>query len=342
MPRKKKFNLPLLEVVLISLALHVAALFVLGGITIWQTFAPKAEIVAEAPPSSEPPPPPPKVRIDKSMKDSAKPTKVVSVNITPDMNLPELDVDVPVTNGKVAVGGGGFGGAGRGLGGLDFAKTNIPFFGIEDGGDRIVFILDYSGSMNDEVPTGEKRIQLLREQMAATINEMPDQIFGEIIFFSGPSWVMGETHNDVKDQYNINQGTPQWWLKVKPKNLKNISDPEWKRMRTSTKREMIAAVNNNKLSGGTVWSNPIHIARKLDPPPDVIFFLTDGATSDEVVQETYKLVTDWRNEHRELRINTIALGDAKAAEGMAQIARRTGGEFRLINSKKDIQQLAQN
>jgi len=108
------------------------------------------------------------------------------------------------------------------------------------------------------------------------------------------------------------------------------------------RRKLIAEVNEMRTSEGTVWSNPVLIGKKLDPAPAVVFFLTDGLTADYDIEKTYELVTNWRKQNRDLRVNTIALGDPRAADGMEQIARRTGGQFRMINSKKDIDQLAQN
>ncbi|WP_189514902.1 hypothetical protein [Cerasicoccus arenae] len=57
MPRKRKVNLPLIEVVAVSLIVHVAGLALLGGFTIWSTMRPeKPEMEAPV----LPPPPPPR------------------------------------------------------------------------------------------------------------------------------------------------------------------------------------------------------------------------------------------------------------------------------------------
>ncbi|MEO0796040.1 MAG: vWA domain-containing protein [Verrucomicrobiota bacterium] len=337
LPKKRKLNLPLIEVVIISLVIHVVGLLVLGGITVWQSIAPE-DPVAEAPPI-----PPPdeveeqKVRVKTLQKKSAPPTKVVSVTVPQDVPVPVVDINLPKVDGRVAVGGGGAGGGfGGGNGMIDFAVSNVNFFNIKDKGERVLFIIDCSGSMSAQVPTGETRFELLKQQLNAAVGSLSANIFVEMIYFSGPAWVSGERDGSQRQNYNWDKTTKNNWHTYHPKDLKNISDPSWKRMTMSEKRKLVAEVNNLSMSGGTVWSNPFYIAKKLDPAPELIFFLTDGSTTDEDASRAFKLVSEWRRKNRDLRINTIALGEPKAAEGMRSIARRTGGKFQLIESKDDI------
>jgi len=52
MPRKRKINLPLVEVIGISVLLHVGGLFILGGLTLYEVLKPE-EPEFEAPPVVE-------------------------------------------------------------------------------------------------------------------------------------------------------------------------------------------------------------------------------------------------------------------------------------------------
>lgn len=149
MPRKK-INLPLLEVIGISLILHVVGLFILGGLTVWQMVK-EEEPEFEAPVIPQEPIEPQKikVRINKAQKASAQPRQVVQVTNVSQLNLPSLDLDMPTINSKVSVSAGAGGGLGRGFGsgGLDIAKSAVNFFGIQSTGENIVFVVDVTRSM---------------------------------------------------------------------------------------------------------------------------------------------------------------------------------------------------
>lgn len=150
MPRKKKVNLPLIEVVIVSLLAHVAGLVLLGGITIWSAMQPQ-EPEMEAPQVAPPPEQPPQhqVTLRNSQKSSARPKARIAVKNVSQMDLPQMDLNMPVIDSMVAVGtGGAVGGRGGfGAGGVDFSKSQVDFFGIKDNGENVAFILDTAKSM---------------------------------------------------------------------------------------------------------------------------------------------------------------------------------------------------
>lgn len=129
-PRKKRVNLPLLEVLVISIVVHILGLFVLGGLTIYQ-MTQEQEAEFEAPPVQEVATKPVKVRTELTKKSSSAPRVKLSVTNISDINPPDLALDIPVINEQV--GQTGFGrGAGLGFGkGADISRmsVNISDFG---------------------------------------------------------------------------------------------------------------------------------------------------------------------------------------------------------------------
>ena len=86
-------------------------------------------------------------------------------------------------------------------------------------------------------------------------------------------------------------------------------------------------VEETRLTGGTVWNNPLMMALEMNPPPQVIYFMTDGAArgsdiwAKEVGEEAKKLG---------VVINCVAMMQPKAHDDMLHIAKATGGQFTIV------------
>ncbi|WP_309382487.1 vWA domain-containing protein [Cerasicoccus frondis] len=336
MPRnRRKLNLPLVEIIFASLVIHIIGLLILGGITIFNQIK-VTEPEMEAPPVSEPVTPP--TRIPVQLADTKPPAPAAKVIALDPQKMPlmDMDFDMPVVEQRSNIAGRGFGnGAGLGGGAVDLSKLNLGFSGIQDKSESVCFIVDYSLSMKDKIKGSEiTRFELLKEQLVSSLSNIDDQMMVSLIFFSGPAWVAGQSEKEARKQYT---GKPNDWHSHRPKDFETLTKPEWHRLGGGYRNQLIDIVQQEKMSGGTVWQNPLRLARTLKPAPEVIYFLTDGATSDEDVEETLQLVGEWKQENRDLRIHTIALGEPKAASAMRRIAGRTGGKFRLIETLDDIE-----
>ncbi|GHC06215.1 vWA domain-containing protein [Cerasicoccus arenae] len=336
---RRKVNLPLIEIIVASLVIHIVGLLILGGITIFnQINVPEPEMIA--PVVAEVAPPVMKMPVQLTPKQQSAPTNVIAMDIK-QMPLKDFNFDMPTVDQRVGVGTGGFG---NGMGGgnvIDLSVTNFSsFVGIKEKSESVLFIVDYSISMKEEIKGSKTtRFTLLKQQLTASLEEMSDQMIVSLIFFSGPAWVAGESEAAARKNYSF---TPKDWHSHRPKDLETLTKPVWNRMTKAFRSELIQIVNKEKITGGTVWSNPLRLAMMLDPAPEVIYFLTDGATSDEDVKETLALVGEWKRANRKLRIHTIALGEPKASDAMRRIANLTGGKFRLIESLDDIKKADNN
>ncbi|WP_269537946.1 vWA domain-containing protein [Cerasicoccus fimbriatus] len=331
--KKKKINLPLVEVIIVSLVIHIVGLLILGGITIFNQIT-EEEVEMVAPPMAEVIPPPKQIPVQLTdTKPPAPAAKVIAID--QQMPLVEMDFDMPVIEQRSNIAGRGFGGSGLGGGAIDLSKLNLGFGGIRDRAESVCFIVDYSKSMKDPIKGSDiTRFQLLKEQLVTSIEAMDENIIVTVILFSGPAWTVGESEGKVRDLYTGKKGD---WHSHRPKDFDALKKPEWNRLTPKYRSELLTYLKKQDMSGGTVWSNPLRLARTLKPAPEVIYFLTDGATSDEDIVETMSLVNEWKRENRDLRIHTIALGEPKAASGMRRIAGATGGKFRLIETMDDIE-----
>lgn len=190
MPRKSKVNLPLIEVIGVSLLVHVAGLLLLGGITLFQAFQ-QPEPEFEAPPIQEPIDKQElkfQVSLQKSSKQSAPPTQKITVRNISTLNLPSMTPDMPTINTRVAIGAGHGGGAGIGRGfgdgGLDLSKSAVNFFGIKSSGERIMIIVDASRYMLEDEKGGLPAYQIIKNEVSSIVQNLSPGTLFNVMFYS--------------------------------------------------------------------------------------------------------------------------------------------------------------
>lgn len=192
MARRRKVNLPLIEVIMVSLLVHVGGLMILGGITIWTAMQPEE-------PEMEAPPPPQqveqqqvqrKVRLNQTQKKSTRPRAKIAVQNIAQINLPSLDLNMPTVDTRVAVGVGGAVGGGSlnrsfGSGGVDFSKSAVNFFGIKSEGERVMFLVDASRYMLEDKKGGIPAYHIIKEEISKMISGLQPGTLFNILFFDG-------------------------------------------------------------------------------------------------------------------------------------------------------------
>lgn len=190
MTRRRKVNLPLIEVIVASLIVHVAGLMILGGITIWTAMQPEEPEMEAPPPVSTQPQEKlrQRVRLQQQQKKSTPPRAKIAVRNVSQINLPQLDINLPTVNSRVAVGvgaAGAAGGLGRdfGSGGLDLTKSAVNFFGIHDEGENVAFLLDTARSMVEKERGDVAGYRRVKEEITRMIMDMtPGTLFNIYAF----------------------------------------------------------------------------------------------------------------------------------------------------------------
>lgn len=188
MATRKKVNLPLIESLTIAVILHVVALFVLGGITIWQYMGPEEPDFEPPPPVAvdKPPPPPVNIRVQQQQQVSARPVKKITVKNPAQINLPSADISLPNVNVKVGVGSLG---GGRGFssnfdrGDISFDKMAVDFFGIKSKGERLIFIVDTSKYMLEDDKGGLLAYRIVKDEIIRMINQLPPGTLFNVLLY---------------------------------------------------------------------------------------------------------------------------------------------------------------
>lgn len=265
----------------------------------------------------------------KPASPSSSMAKVIAANTTSNVSIPVPDTVVEVQSLDFGDGedfGSGWGdGDGTG-GGATFFNQNVK-------GERIAFVIDYSLSMKGE------RDKLMREELTKSVSGLSSSVKFQMVFFSGPAWVAGSElpgFNYTKGEAIVKgkgghkyewtgAGLHDWTPKGKKQPV------EWLDADSIGLRKAKEIIRNTPLSGGTDWENPLLMVFAMEPPPQIVFFMTDGAVGG---RDMMKLTNDLAAAAREngIVVNTIAMMEPKANAPMANLAKQTGGEFTIIGS----------
>ncbi len=176
----------------------------------------------------------------------------------------------------------------------DADGNRVSFYGIETRSDRMLFVLDFSGSMTfpgSDTDANRKKIDVLYEEIRRTIAGLPDGAKFNLVGFSNDVrvWKKGGAVRDGKTA----KEAVEWIEKQKVVGSTNIYDA----METSFRMMGVGAAADKSYA----------------PAYDTIFFMTDGVpTSGKVTDKTVILgeVRRW-NEGRKIRVHVVGMGGKK-------------------------------
>ena len=237
--------------------------------------------------------------------------------------------------GMQGMGGSGSGGGqgtgiGTGIGGGmgdGMNKGGAPvFFGMEMRAQRVAYVIDFSQSMR-----ADGRDELMRAELSRSVKGLPDKTKYQLIFFSGPAWVAGDevTGSSVTHKGKEYKWTSKslWeWAPVGP-----MMKVEWDDATESQRKKSIQLIKDTPLVGGTDWETPLKMAMAMEPPPEQIFFMTDGAMENRDMDRLVRgLVSIAKTKN--IKINTVNMmvPQKEAVDAMDDLASKTGGKFTIV------------
>jgi hypothetical protein len=182
------------------------------------------------------------------------------------------------------------------------------------------------------------RDELMRKELTKSVNGLSSKVQFQMIFFSGPAWVAGSElpgFNYAKGVATVKgkgghsyhwtgKGLFDWTPKGKRQKV------EWLQASFGEVQDAREIIKETALSGGTDWENPLLMAFDMQPPPNLIFFMTDGIVEGrDMMKLTNELAAIAVK--KSIVVNTIALMEPKANKPMANLANKTGGQFTIID-----------
>ncbi|WP_161604399.1 VWA domain-containing protein [Roseiconus nitratireducens] len=174
------------------------------------------------------------------------------------------------------------------------------YYGIDIYAQRMLFIIDRSGSMNTQVGS-RTRLQRAKRELITALDGLDEACeFGILVF---------------------DRNVRAWREELVPATESN-------------KREAIQFVQY--LSAGSSTNTHAALCRGLnfDAQMEAIFLLTDGKPTYGQLVQPAAILTDVlrRNESRHVTVNTIAIAVEPLMQGfLRNLAEPSGGEFRVVN-----------
>ncbi len=217
----------------------------------------------------------------------------------------EDPVEVPVGIGVDIGRGFGFG-RGKGGGG---GGGSMSFFGAKAKANKVVFLVDFSGSMIRE--GGGVRLERLKTELVNSLSKLPKGMEFQVIYYSHAPWLGGETLLSAPARFADNPADRIPWSQA-------------------TKEGIAKAINDVRMAqtqGGTRWKPPLELALAMRPAPSLIWLLSDGAADDreEVLEDMQKI------NPLNVPINTIGLElPGPGFTSLVGISRRTGGQASIV------------
>jgi hypothetical protein len=270
------------------------------------------------------PPPPEEKRLDrpdlakgvkpKPSNSSSARARVIAANVTAAISIPTPDDPEPTgpfgIDDDFNAGFGAGDGDGDGGGGSSFFGTGRP-------GKRVVYIVDFSLSMESDAAEGGTRIAALKKELMRSIKELGEKMNFAVIFFSHNAWTI-----DIEGDRPSDRG----W------NGLNATPPvNWYPALSKVKETFLAKIQAMPAHGNTSWYPPLKMAFSMTPAPDTIYLLSDGEPRDydQVLDEMDEI-----NPHK-IPVDTIAFElPGTPARYMLDIAKETGGRFSIVYKGK--------
>lgn len=308
------------------LAVHLVALIIFGGWTVYQAVMPKD-------PSFEEPPPAEKiervkleykVRMQEQQKKSARPKQKLQVKQISDINMPDMDIQVPNLNGSGAIGRFGdsnFGELGDG-GGLSLGEISVDLFDIKAKGEKFLFIVDVRRDLLQDAKGGIPTYTVIKEDVTELVNGLPSGVLFNMILFDGyrlEAWrpqlfpATAENKKNFAEWLKpINTGIGQLGVRTHNYRPSALNQPFAERVRSSQG-------GNNQLLLAAVAG--------LEQRPDAIYILSDSMPDLE------KIIERERRSEKEIKDMAAAYLDRI----QSQTDFDTVEEYRRARSRSDAE-----
>ncbi len=342
-----------ISALIVAIVAHLALLLVVGLVVVIHQRASPPQIVALAAPVESDTLQ--NVSVRKQVRQSpvepaSAQMNVVGANAFSQIALPPVDVTNPTFDSVGVLGGIGTDmsfAVGKGSG-------TVSFFGARTKSKRVVFVVDFSTSMNMQ-----GRAALTKNELIRSIETLPEGVEYQIICFGGPSWYAGQevdyTSPRIENGYFANivrDGNTRhvWYVGWDENNrFKEASSstgtmfyhyengrgllPVGRYLKATPENLSltIQQIKKTQLVHGTDWRWPIKMA--INMKPDTIYFMTDGELSVDKTTSASAVIEDllsYNKTRARARIHTVCMKELRARKELEAIAKGTGGTFTLV------------
>ncbi|MEM6910150.1 MAG: hypothetical protein AAF555_01075 [Verrucomicrobiota bacterium] len=200
------------------------------------------------------------------------------------------------------------------------------FFGTQSKGNNIAYVVDFSKSMNQK-----GRVDLMRDELTKSLRKLEENKNFILICFAGPYWPAGADLPDSEKGLNGKAAVTFNGEKYPYSNgeyTKKKVPFEWSQATRANISKTTSYVRSADMVLGTDWVKPLKAAIEMDPRPDTIFFMTDGAVRKSSSDEAIELAR--YASRRGITVNATALIEPGAEDGLLALAKAGKGMFSIV------------
>ena len=232
----------------------------------------------------------------------------------------------PLGLGDADFGSGGFGSGGSGLG------SGASFFGGSSTGKRFLFVLDHSGSMRPN------QVELRNGELEKALKSLKGVQYQVLLFAGGAyygekGWSLNENRGNRTNIAKGPGGKSYEFRSVGGAGDYEFEGPDsgmpkadWIQGSSANAKRTMDFIRSEKLFYGTDWGLALDVAHRLEPAPDVIFFMADGTGGN-----TPGPILATNKKFGRPVINTVAMQTTKGMEQFAEVARETKGSYTIVD-----------
>ena len=231
----------------------------------------------------------------------------------------------PLGLGDADFGSGGFGSGGSGLG------SGASFFGGSSTGKRFLFVLDHSGSMKPN------QVELRNNELEKALKSLKGVQY-QILLFAGGAYYGDKGWSMDRGGNRMNTAKGPGGASYPFKSVGGAQDyefdgpdsgmpkAEWIQASSANAKRTMDFIKGERLFYGTDWGLALDIAHRMEPAPDVIFFMADGTGGN-----TPGPILATNEKFGRPVINTVAMQTTKGMEQFAEVARETKGSYTIVD-----------
>lgn len=196
---------------------------------------------------------------------------------------------------------------------------------------RVAFVVDVSRSLTPD------QFAISKSELIHGLKSLERDTQYQVLFFSGPVWFAhqrlvegGERDQDVliRDGATDHRWLCEFGAHRYEKGNESLPTSEW---RTASEKNLAATlldIDEVGKSDGTTWHLPMMMALQLEPPPQRIFFMTDGEIPRQ--SEIARDLAEMSGERGGPEIHTISLMVPGASPALYHLAKKSGGSHSLV------------
>lgn len=188
----------------------------------------------------------------------------------------------------------------------DLPKEGVTFYGIHTFSDRVLFVVDISGSMEEpsrgDADARRTKLEVARQELIGAVHLLAPTAQFNVIFF--------------------NHAVLPWQPRIQ------TADARTKKMLEERVKEQIA-VGGTNLSDSLELGFEMAVGAGPRPALDTVFFMTDGKPTAGRFQDPQAILERVRelNRRARLRIHAIGVGADHDAEFLKELARIGDGQY---------------